>query len=196
MKRSTIALAGLVAMLGSVIALWIAIQAPAKAAARHVAAINGLSVGKTTEAELLVRPEFQTAHRSCVQETCFYHMEAENTWLRRLGLAPRTSIETMVVVHEAMVAEVDLLSLREGSPMVSIHQLDTLPKECRVSPCVKPRSNPLAGISIWLDNQTDLRNHLPQAINPECLSRVHGCSSYAEFMPLTKELKIEVPETH
>ena len=67
------------------------IVAPARAAARSLAAINGIRVGQT-EAELLGRSDFQTIDRHCFGAECFYHMETENKFLNRLHLAPSDSI--------------------------------------------------------------------------------------------------------
>src|SRR5258707_14247173 len=61
-----------------------AVAAPAKAAAWNLAAINGLTSRKTTEAELLTRKEFQTIERKCFQDICFYQMEAEKVFLNML----------------------------------------------------------------------------------------------------------------
>ena len=66
------------------------IVAPARAAARDLEAINGIKVGKTTEAELLGRSAFQSMDRRCFQAECGYHTERMNTFLNLLGLAPLT----------------------------------------------------------------------------------------------------------
>jgi len=49
------------------------IIAPARAAARDLEAINGITVGKTTEVELLGRPAFQKMDLQCFSGQCFYH---------------------------------------------------------------------------------------------------------------------------
>lgn len=75
--------------------LWMAIQAPARAVERDLAAINSLTAGETSEAELLSRKEFQNIDRRCIQEICFYYMEADNKFLSRLHLAPYMSMWAM-----------------------------------------------------------------------------------------------------
>ena len=183
--------------LGSVIAsgmLWYGITAPAKAAARNLAAINSLAVGETTEVELLSRPEFQKIERTCIQERCFYRMVAENTLLSRLHLAPRTFMGTTVMVRDGLVAEVSVVVVRAGRPAISLHQVEILPGNCRSVPCVRmlvPPSKILLGIRILFDRQSELRNHMPEAVNTGCLSRLRGCASYAELMPRMKDLNLE-----
>src|SRR5260221_10445384 len=89
-----------------------AVAAPAKAAAWNLAAINGLTSRKTTEAELLTRKEFQTIERKCFQDICFYQMEAENVFLNRLHLAPETRTSTVVRVREGLVTEVLVFTIK------------------------------------------------------------------------------------
>src|SRR5438874_11504716 len=84
------------------------IVSPARTAARDLVAINGLTVGKTTEAELLARSVFQTADQKCYGPMCLYHMETENVLLNRMHLAPRSFFSAIVMVHEGMVTEVSV----------------------------------------------------------------------------------------
>src|SRR6266700_7513086 len=72
------------------------IAAPARATERNLAAINRLTVGNTTEPELLARKEFQTVERKCFQSDCQYLLETENTFLNGLRLAPKTVISIVV----------------------------------------------------------------------------------------------------
>jgi hypothetical protein len=187
------------ALVAGMILVRLAIINPARAAARNLAAINGISAGKTTEAELLGRKEFQTMPRTCSQETCVYHAAAWNAFLSRLHLAPRTYIGTNVVVRNGMVVDVSVLSIRQGLHAVSIRQTEGLPRDCSANPCVKlpPASistNVLASVRIMLDNQSEVRNHLPEAVNVQCLSQRHGCTHYAELVPLLRELPfVETP---
>src|SRR6478736_1668301 len=86
--------------------VWYQIVAPARAAARDLEAINGITVGKTTEAELLGRAPFQKLDRRCFQAECGYHTERMNTFLSSLGLAPRAFFGTAVMVRDGLVTEV------------------------------------------------------------------------------------------
>ncbi|MGC2695130.1 MAG: hypothetical protein WA738_05000 [Candidatus Angelobacter sp.] len=194
MKKYLIA-AGCVGLVVALLAVaWYAIAFPAKEAARNLAAINGLSVGKTTEAELLSRKEFQKTQRMCFQETCLYHMKAENALLSKLHLAPPLLMGTTVRVRDGLVTDVVVFISRPGHPAISLHQVQTMPEGCAGSPCVKLMSPPnktLLGIGITFDNGSDIRNRIPQAVNSECLSRLHGCANNAEFVPLVKQLKLE-----
>ncbi len=171
-----------------------AIASPAKAAAHNLAVLNGLIVGKTTETELLTRKEFQTVERACLQADCFYRMETENTFLNRLRLAPVTRISTVVRVREGLVTEVLAFTMKAGLPAISLKQVPEMPSGCISSPCVKRFMLPnkaLVGIGILFSSESDIRDHIPEAVNSECLSRLHGCNTYAELMPVTKYLDLE-----
>jgi hypothetical protein len=189
----------ILALVAGMILVRLAILNPARAAARNLAAINGISAGKTSEAELLARKEFQTMPKTCFQETCLYHAEAENVFLSRLRLAPRTYIGTAVAVRNGVVVDVSVMNMRTGLHAVAIRQLENLPKDCSANPCVKlpPAnlpSNVTGSIRIILDNQSEARNHLPEAVNVQCLSQRHGCARYVEFVPLMREFpSVETP---
>lgn len=174
---------------GGVILVWQAIAAPVRIAARNLAAINSLSAGKTTEAELLSRKAFQAAARTCFQENCFYHMEVENFFLNKLHLAPRTFIGTSVGVRNGVVTDISVFTMRTGLRPVTIRLLENLPGDCHSDPCLKlPPANPHAGIRIVVGNQSDVRNRMPEVVNVQCLAERHGCMHYAEFVPLMREL--------
>lgn len=173
--------------------LWMAIQAPARAVERDLAAINSLTAGETPEAELLSRKEFQNIDRMCIQETCFYHIEVENRLLSRLHLAPHMFMGAMVDVQDGMVTGVSVITTKIGLPTITVKQVQTLPKECSATPCVKPWILPnktLMSVSIMFDHQSDLRNHIPQVINAQCWARLHGCATYAEIIPLLQRLNL------
>jgi len=170
------------------------IAAPARATERNLAAINRLTVGNTTEAELLARKEFQTVERKCFQDLCFYQMEAENVFLNRLHLAPVTRTLTVVRVRDGLVTEVLVFTIRAGLPAISLRQVPKMPPGCGSSPCVQRRVLPnkvLVGIGITFSSESGIRNHIPEAVSSECLSRLHGCNTYAELMPITKNLNLE-----
>ena len=174
-----------------------AIAAPARATERNLAAINGLTVGTTTEVELLARKEFQTVERRCFQSDCQYLMETENTFLNRLRLAPVTVISIVVRVREGLVNGVLVFTRKAGLPAITVSQVVELPSGCSSSPCVKRRMLPnktFLGISIVFSSESDIRNHMPEAVNSACLSRLHGCNTYADLMPITKELNLEAAD--
>jgi len=170
------------------------IAAPARATERNLAAINRLTVGNTTEPELLARKEFQTVERKCFQSDCQYLLETENTFLNGLRLAPKTVISIVVRVREGLVTGVLVFTRKAGLPAITVSQVMELPPGCGASPCVKRRMLPnktLVGISIVFSSESDIRNHVPDAVNSACLSRLHGCNTYAELMPITKNLNLE-----
>jgi len=171
-----------------------AILAPAYAAARDLAAINGITVGKTTEAELLGRSAFQTIDRHCAEADCIYHTERTNDFLRRVHLAPFTFFGTAVWVRNGMVVQVDVFVNREGLTPISLSQKRALPAECVSNPCAKPFVLPnkkLAKIQIMFTDESDFRNRMPEALQTACLSRLHGCRLYDELMPLARGLNLD-----
>jgi hypothetical protein len=176
------------------IAIWMAIQAPAREVEKNLAAINSISAGETSEAELLSRKEFQSLERMCNQENCFYHMGVDNNFLSGLHLAPRILMWTIVQVRDGLVTSVSVTVAKAGLGGITVTQVHTLPKECASVPCLKQLVLPnktMMSYSIYFDSQSDLRNHMPQAINAQCWSRLHGCSTYAELVPLSQGLNLE-----
>ncbi|HET9165788.1 MAG TPA: hypothetical protein VFP11_07305 [Candidatus Angelobacter sp.] len=170
------------------------IVAPARAAARDLAAINGITVGKTTEAELLGRSAFQKMDVQCSMGYCFYYAVRANLFLRKLGLAPPAFFGTRVVVRDGLVTEVSVYISNGTRAPFSLSQKMPLPEGCSSSPCVKPMIPPtkvLASIMIVFNNESELRNRMPEAIQTACLSRLHGCSTYEELTPLARELNLE-----
>lgn len=193
MKKTSIIPISLAVIITGAVVLWLAIEAPARAVQRTLAAINSLSVGETTEAELLTRKEFQTIDRMCHGATCFYHVAIENTLLSNLRLAPRTTLWTWVQVRDGLVTGVSVIVTRAGIQAISVNQQKVLPKECSAVPCVKHFVLPnkaMSSVDILFDNQSDLRNHIPQAVDARCWSRLHGCSTYAELIPLTQGMNL------
>jgi hypothetical protein len=170
------------------------IVAPARAAARDLEAINGLTVGKTTEAELLGRNAFQKIDRLCFQADCLYHTERTNRLLSTLHLAPFTFFGIRVSVRDGMVTQVSVFMANSGLPALSLTQKMALPAECAFSPCVKRAILPtkaIVGIMVLFNNESDLRNRMMEAAQPACLSRLRGCSAYDELMPLSKGLNLQ-----
>jgi hypothetical protein len=170
------------------------IAAPAKAAARDLQAINGIAVGKMTEADLLGRSAFQTVDRHCIEADCIYHTERTNDFLRRLHLAPFTFFGTAVWVRNGMVVQVDVFVNKEGLPPISFAQKTSLPAECTSNPCVKQFVLPnkkLAKVQIVFTAESEFKNRMPEVLQTACLSRMHGCSSYEELMPLARGLNLD-----
>lgn len=193
MKKYSIFPISFAVVLTGAAAFWMAIQAPARAVERDLAAINSLTAGETSEAELLSRKEFRNIDRMCIQETCFYHIEVENNLLSRLHLAPHIFMGAMVDVRDGLVTGVSVITSKAGLPGITVKQVQTLPKECSATPCVKPWILPnktLMSVSIMFDHQSDLRNQLPKLINAQCWARLHGCATFAEVIPLLQKLNL------
>jgi hypothetical protein len=171
------------------------IVAPARAAARDLEAINGITVGKTTEAELLGRPAFQKMDLQCFSGQCIYHTQRANHFLGMLGLAPRTLVNTIVMVHNGMVTQVSVFMSNGTRPPLTLSQKMPLPAGCASSPCVKPVIPPtkvLAGIMVVFNNESEFRNRMPEAAQTACLSRLHGCRTYEELAPLARGLNLDI----
>ena len=193
--KKYIALALVLVVVAAMIFIRYETVAPARAATRNLEAINGIIVGKTTEAELLGRSAFQNIDRRCFEAECFYHMETENKFLNRLHLAPRMLMSTAVSVNNGMVTGVSVVTMKRGLPPISLRQVATLPAECDSNPCVKrlvPPNKVLASIRVLFNNDSELRNKMPESVNPECFSRVRGCNTYAELLPGTKSLNLDI----
>jgi hypothetical protein len=175
------------------------IIAPARAAASDLEAINGLTVGKTTEAELLGRSAFQTMDIQCFQGNCVYQTMRTNHLLSTLHLARFTLFGTRVTVRDGMVRQVSVFMFNFRLPGLSLTQEVELPAECASSPCVRRFTLPtksVVGVTVLFNNQSDLRNRMAEAAQPACLSRLHGCSTYDELMPLTKGLNLQADTQH
>ena len=183
-----------ITLVAAVVLIAYAIAAPARAAARDLEAINGIDVGKMTEAELLGRSAFQTVNRYCAEADCIYHTDRTNNFLKLLHLAPFTFFSTAVWVRNGMVVQVDVFVNREGLTPISLSQKSVLPAECASNPCVKRLVLPnkkLVKIQILFNNESEFRNRMPEAMQTACLSRFHGCSTYDQLMPLTRSLGLD-----
>ena len=170
------------------------IVGPARAAARDLEAINGITVGKTTEAELLGRAPFQKMDLKCFSGQCFYHTQRANHFLGMLGLAPHTLVNTVVMVHDGMVTQVSVFMSNGTRPPLTLSQKVPLPAGCASSPCVKsviPPTKVLAGIIVAFNNESEFRNRMSEAAQTACLSRLHGCRTYEEFAPLARGLNLD-----
>jgi hypothetical protein len=44
---------------------------------------------------------------------------------------------------------------------------------------------------VLFNNESELRNRMPEAGQTACLSRLHGCTTYEELMPLAKGLNLQ-----
>lgn len=181
-------------LVSALILIHYAITAPARAAVRDLEAINGIAVGKMTETELLGRSAFQTIDRRCIEADCFYHTERTNNFLKLLHMAPSTFFGTAVWVRNGMVVQVAVFVNREGLAPISLFQQTSLPAECTSSPCVKqlvPPNKKVASIRIMFTDESEFRNRMPEAVQASCLSRIHGCRTYSELMPLTRNLGLD-----
>jgi len=193
MKKYSILPIILAVVLTGAMALWMAIQTPARAVERNLAALNSLTAGETSEAELLSRKEFQNINRMCFQATCLYHLQVENNLLSRLHLAPRIFMWAIVDVRDGVVTGVSVSTTKSGLPSITVTQVQRLPKECSATPCVKPlmlSNKTLMGVSVMFDHHSDLRNQFPKLINAQCWARLHGCATYAEVIPLLQRLNL------
>jgi hypothetical protein len=190
MKKYLIAAAAMCVLTAGPVLVWRLVRVPAQAAAKNLVAINNLTVGETTEVELLHRPAFQTALRLCNGRYCLYPMQAENRFLSSLHLARATRLYTLVEVRDGMVTGVTVLVWREGRPGLSLQQVSDM-GSCISSPCLKEPITPdkrLRDTQIMFDHHSEIRNRMPQAVDTNCLSRLHDCETNIEWMPLLREI--------
>ena len=169
------------------------VLAPAWEAASTLEAINGLTIGQTTEAELLGRSVFQKVEESCSHGNCIYHMETDNNLLSKLHLAPKTRMATAVFVRNGLVTGVLVSTKKAGLPAISLRQVSEMPSGCNSDPCIKPlvpSTKVLAGISILFSNNSAMHNHLPDAVNANCFSRLHGCATSADLVPVIRNIDL------
>jgi hypothetical protein len=64
-------------------------------------------------------------------------------------------------------------------------------KDCDHSPCIKDLITPnrvFQSTRITFDSRSEIRNHMPEAVNSACLSRLHGCSTNHELMPILRQI--------
>ncbi|MGC2742894.1 MAG: hypothetical protein WA672_06885 [Candidatus Angelobacter sp.] len=170
------------------------IIAPARAAAGDLDAINKITVGKTTEAELLGRSAFQKMDLQCSMGSCFYYTVRANHFLRKLGLAPTTFFGTRVEVRDGLVTQVSVYISNGKRPALSWSQKMPLPTGCSSSLCIKPAILPtktLVSIMVLFNNESEFRNRMPETIQTACLSRLHGCTTYDELTPFARELNLD-----
>lgn len=175
------------------IAIGYAVVAPSRAAARDLAAINGLLVGQTTEAELLGRAAFQKVEYHCFDEVCMYSSVRTNTLLSTFHLAPRMVMSSAVLVRDGGVVQVWFYIMQQGLDPISVTQSATMPAGCSGSLCVVPPPRfikTIRGVRIALTNESDYHNRFPEMVDTACLSRIRGCRSYTELLPFTKSLDL------
>ncbi|HEY2498797.1 MAG TPA: hypothetical protein VGK24_17180 [Candidatus Angelobacter sp.] len=193
MKKYLIPVAVLL-LLGGVLFIHYVAAAPAKAAAFDLEAINGITVEKTTEAELLSRSAFQTMDHDCFEADCVYHTERENKLLSTFHMAPRVLLSTSVRVRFGTVTKVSVIVYKAGLLPVSVMQTSDLPAGCAGDPCaelIRVPSKAVMGNRILFSTGSGLRNRMPDAFEPMCLSRLRGCNTYQELVPLAKGLHLE-----
>lgn len=136
--------------------------------------------------------------RRCFEADCSYHTERMNGFLQRLHLAPITFFGIAVSVRNGMVMQVAVFIVRQGLTPISLTQTTALPTECTANPCVKqlvrPNKKPL-NIKVMFNNESEFRDRMPEAFQTACLSRLHGCRTYEELLPLARELNIAAVAT-
>lgn len=189
-----VAVVVVVVVAGSSIFIRYTILTPTWEAASNLEAVNGLVVGQTTEAELLGRSAFQKIEESCSHGNCIYHMETDNSLLSKLHLAPKTRMATAVFVHNGLVSGVLVSTKKAGLPVISLRQIKEIPADCSSDPCIRrlmPANRVAAGISILFSNASAMHNHLPDAVNAGCFSRLRGCATSADLVPVIRNIDLE-----
>jgi hypothetical protein len=175
------------------------VAAPSKEASSFLSQLDGVTAGKTTEAELLAKPAFQNLPRRCNNSECSYDFHAENLWLSRLHLAASAEIVIQVTVQDGLVVHVRSYGAivdKKSMSLVAVIQ-DPSRKGCGANPCIRRASKPpqrynrfsFSSVTIEFNGDSNLRNQVSQAFNPSCLSRWLGCRNVDELIPLIDHLQ-------
>src|SRR5205807_4030279 len=116
-----------------------AVTAPGREARDCLAQLNGVRVGKTTEAELLSRSFFQNSARHCSNNVCSYSLFAINEWPAKLRLAPSTEIGAIVQVQDGVVFHVwifGVIFFKDSTASITLDQIASA-SSCGSKPCIK-----------------------------------------------------------
>lgn len=190
MKRAVIISAISLAVLGGYAFARYEINAPVKKFTQTLNDLNGITIGETTESDLLARPFFQKQEPMCSGADCFYHLEARNAFLSSFHLAPKNQLGAFVSLRNGVVETVAIIIWRQNKTQLGLKQTADM-KDCKFSPCIRnliPPNRVLTGREILYDTKSDIRNHLPQSVNPSCLARRSGCDNDLEVLPILGQL--------
>jgi hypothetical protein len=197
MTKKILIIGCLVIVLGLGAFAW-AVAAPRRQALDCLTQLKGVRVSRTTEADLLSRPFFQKSARLCTNNVCSYSLFATNTWLSLVHLAPATEIGVIVQVKDGLVFHVWVFGNIFFKDSISSVTLDQVPagSSCGPRPCVtrdyrtKDRysSHSISAVKVTFDENSDVSDQLSTGVNVSCLSRLRGCSSADELLPLAGRL--------
>jgi hypothetical protein len=170
-------------------ALLIVVSTPSIRGHRFMNELGQVMVGQTTDSDLLNRPYFRDAVKKCVDNKCSYAVWIDNHSLATLHLAPLSQIIASVNLENGVVAEVLIYGIvvrhNNAEIWITWQQMVHAPG-CEQSPCARFRRRNDSGSDLWAATLIygGPGNHLGNAINVNCLSRIGGCKDAAEFMPL------------
>jgi hypothetical protein len=195
--KTKIFIAGCVILAIGLAAFARAVTAPSREAGDCLAQLNGVRVGKTTEAELLSKPFFQNSPRRCSNDMCFYNLFASNEWPAKLHLAPSTDIGIIVQVQDGVVFHLwvyGMIQFKDSTASLTLDQMSSA--SCSLKPCIhrdfldKTRYRPrtMSSVKVTFDGTSDIPDQMSTAVNVSCLYRLRGCSSVEELLPLAGRL--------
>lgn len=174
--------------------LW-EVYTPARRARAYMNEVAEVIPGKTTEAELRSKALFGNREPQCHDGECEYDLAAWNSALSTLHLAPSSTVGVIVQVQNGVVTEVwagaSLFSPSGGST-TNLREV-AANAACGMKPCIRQMHSPqkmpqkFVHTTIFFDGSSDLRRHLAEAINPDCLHRLGGCTDPMEFAPVLKD---------
>lgn len=170
-------------------ALLITLFIPSMRGRKCLNELTHVMVGQTTDSDLLKNPYFRNAVRECVDNKCSYAVRIDNHILVKLHLAPLSQLIASVNLENGIVSEVliygTVIRHNNAETWITWQQIAHAP-DCEQAPCVKFRRRNEKGPALWAATLIygGPGNHLGNAINVNCLSRIGGCKDAAEFMPL------------
>ena len=186
MKKAAIIIAACVVVLAGYGFARYEINAPVKEFNRALNDLNGITIGETTESDLLARPFFQKQQPLCSGASCMYHLEARNSFLSTFHLAPQNQLAAFVSLYNGVVDTVGVTIWRQNKPQLVLKQTADL-KDCKSRVCLRNLVTPnkiLTAQELLYDSQSEIRNRLPKYVNPSCLAFRRGCDDDFEVLPV------------
>lgn len=186
MKTAILIIAVVLALLAGYAFARYEINAPVQEFSRSLTDLNGITIGETTESDLLARPFFQKQQPMCSGADCTYHFEARNSFLSSFHLAPQNQLAAFVSLHNGVVDTVGITIWRQNKPQLMLKQTADM-KDCEGHVCLKdliPPNKILTARELRYDGTSEIRNRLTHYVDPTCLALRRGCDDDVEVLPV------------
>jgi len=184
-----VALVGMLVLFVLGAGCWYFIFRPVNQLRRSLRLVAAVQVGQTTKSEFR-----QMAKQYGVRVNEFpnsFGFEQSNRVLEYLHLAPRTVVETNVMLENGLVEVVSVrASIGNGGEIayINIREFNARDTSCgHVPVCVKPVTSTMSTTVIFSPSvPISERRHL-LSLNWWCLAKLGGCKSSREFFPVAWE---------